>query len=297
MSGEAFPLLKTYTQEVRPTLFGRQCRPEEGRVVFVGAPFDSTTSRIPGQRLAPRKIREASMELETFDPVTGRDSEEAEYCDAGDIPLVVDYRVLTEILGSIAREVFASGKILAVCGGDHFVTYPAVKAATEVFGRVQLVVFDAHLDLRDEYPPHCKYSHATVMRRLVEENAQLHVVYFKPRAFSKEEWSFASSQENIVIAESTGDLLSALKEDYRTYISIDIDHVDPAYASGVGTPEPLGRTPEELIEAVKTLIERRKNKIVGIDIVEVNPLLDPANTTSALAAKLWAIILRELSAM
>jgi len=114
MSGEAFPLLKTYTQEVRPTLFGRQCRPEEGRVVFVGAPFDSTTSRIPGQRLAPRKIREASMELETFDPVTGRDSEEAEYCDAGDIPLVVDYRVLTEILGSIAREVFASGKILAV---------------------------------------------------------------------------------------------------------------------------------------------------------------------------------------
>jgi len=265
--------------------------------VFVGAPFDSTTSRIPGQRLAPRKIREASMELETFDPVTGRDSEEAEYCDAGDIPLVVDYRVLTEILGSIAREVFASGKILAVCGGDHFVTYPAVKAATEVFGRVQLVVFDAHLDLRDEYPPHCKYSHATVMRRLVEENAQLHVVYFKPRAFSKEEWSFASSQENIVVAESTGDLLSALKEDYRTYISIDIDHVDPAYASGVGTPEPLGRTPEELIEAVKTLIERRKNKIVGIDIVEVNPLLDPANTTSALAAKLWAIILRELSAM
>jgi len=297
MSHAGLPLLKTYAQEVSPTLFGRQCRPEEGRVVFLGVPFDSTTSGIPGQRLAPRRIRESSMELETFDPVTGRDSEEADFCDAGDIPLVVDYRVLTEILGGIAREVFASSKVLAVCGGDHFVTYPVAKAAEEVFGRVQLVIFDAHLDLRDEYPARCRYSHATIMRRLVEENSQLHLVYFKPRAFSREEWSIASSRDNIVIVKSTEDLLSSLREDYKTYISIDIDYVDPAYAPGVGNPEPLGGTPEELVEAVKALVREGGNQIAGVDIVEVNPLLDPANVTSALAAKLWAIVLRELSAV
>ncbi|MCC6039406.1 MAG: agmatinase [Thermofilum sp.] len=297
MSRVQLPLLRTYAEEVYPTLFGRRCRPEEGRVVFLGAPFDSTTSGIPGQRLAPRRVREASMELETFDPTTGRDSEEADFCDAGDIPLVVDHRVLTEVLGGIAREVLTSGKVLAVCGGDHFVTYPVVKAAAEVFGEVQLVVFDAHLDLRDEYPVRCKYSHATVMRRLVEEVAQLRVVYFRPRAFSREEWSFASSRDNIVIAGDAENLLSSLKEGYKVYVSIDIDYVDPAYAPGVGSPEPLGGTPEELVAALKALVGKRKSEIAGVDIVEVNPLLDAGSTTSALAAKLWAVILRELSAL
>uniref|UniRef100_A0A7C1T1E9 Agmatinase n=1 Tax=Thermofilum pendens TaxID=2269 RepID=A0A7C1T1E9_THEPE len=294
MSKEQFPVLKTYAQGVYPTLFGRQCRPEESRAVFLGVPFDSTSSGVPGQRLAPRRIREASMELETFDPVSGRDSEEASFCDAGDIPLLVDYRALAEILAGIAREVFASGKILAVCGGDHFVTYPVVKAAAEVFGGVQLVVFDAHLDLRDEYPVRCKYSHATVMRRLAEEVPQLRIVYLKPRAFSREEWSFASFRDGVVIAESVERLVSSLVRGYKTYISIDIDYVDPAYAPGVGTPEPLGEAPGELITALKALIEEGRGEIMGIDIVEVNPLLDSGNITSALAAKLWAMILRDL---
>lgn len=296
MSGERFPLLRAYTQEVRPALFGRESSPESCKAIFLGVPFDSTSSGVPGQRLAPRRVREASMELETYDPTSGMDSEEASFYDAGDIPLVVDYRVLTELLGSLAREVFARGQVLAVCGGDHFVTYPVVSAAAEVYGRVQLVVFDAHLDLRDEYPVRCRYSHATVMRRLVEENYQLHIVYFRPRAFSKEEWAFASSSDRVVIVKSIEELVSSLRRGYKTYVSIDIDHVDPAYAPGVGTPEPLGEEPESLVSALKAVIERGGKDIVGIDIVEVNPLLDLGGITSALAAKLWAIIMRELNA-
>ncbi|MEM4445650.1 MAG: agmatinase [Thermofilum sp.] len=280
------PELEMFTRRLAPPLFGRESKPEESRLIVVGAPFDSSATTVPGQRAAPRRIREISLELETFDFELEMDAEDAPFYDAGDLPLEVDFSSFMGILYRVASEVFSKGKILALIGGDHLVTLPSVKAALSTLGTTHLLVLDAHLDLRDEYPLGTKYSHATVMRRLLEENSDLRITYFKPRALSKEEYSFLASCSRVRVVRRVEELLEDFESSQRIYLSIDIDVVDPAFAPGVGVPEPLGLYPQEVAQVLDRFLEAHGRRVIGFDLVEVNPVLDVSNVTSALAAKL-----------
>lgn len=287
--------LETFTHRLAPPLFGKERTPEGSRIVVLGAPFDASTTTTPGQRAAPRRIREISLELETYDAELGAEAEEAPFYDAGDLPLEVDYATFMGILYRVASEIFLEGKVMALIGGDHLVTLPAVKAALSVFGGLHLLVFDAHLDLRDEYPLGAKYSHATVMRRLLEENDDLRITYFKPRAFSKEEYLLSVSCNRVKIVKTIKELLEDFKHDRKIYLSVDMDVVDPAFAPGVGVPEPLGLYPHELAQVLDRFLDKHGERVVGFDLVEVNPVLDLNNVTSALAAKLLMKIILKLS--
>ncbi|WP_460025465.1 agmatinase [Infirmifilum sp. SLHALR2] len=273
-----------YLTPVTPPLFGREGKPEDD-IVVLGIPFDGAASRIPGQRFAPRKVREVSVELETFSPELGVNVEEIGYRDAGDLPVVTDYAVMQNFTTKVVEELRDSGKLPIVIGGDHSVTFPVVSTLAARSEELLVLVFDAHMDLRDEWPWGVRLSHATVMRRLLESSGSVSVAYYSPRAFSREEYEYARSSSRVKIVRNARELRELVESSEKVYISLDIDAVDPAYAPGTGTPEPMGLAPQEVASALRVAVSHAQ-EVAGFDVVEVNPLVDCNEITSLLAAKL-----------
>ncbi|WP_191118531.1 agmatinase [Infirmifilum uzonense] len=277
-------VLDLYFSPPSQPLFGRHGRGHEPLVVF-GIPFDSAATRIPGQRFAPRRIREVSVELETFSPELNMYVEELEYFDAGDLPLTTEFSVLRDIVSKTVREFIETGKTPLALGGDHLVSYPLISEIAFNLDELLVVVFDAHMDLRDEYPLGTRFSHATVMRRLLENNEKISIAYFKPRGFSREEYELARTEKRIFIVEDIQRLEQLLGSYRNIYVSLDIDALDPAFAPGTGTPEPMGLTPHGVVEALRVIAGQARS-LVGFDLVEVNPMVDCNDITSLLAGKL-----------
>tara|TARA_B110000014_G_scaffold230730_1_gene192379 strand:- start:1694 stop:2203 length:510 start_codon:yes stop_codon:yes gene_type:complete len=155
------------------------------------------------------------------------------------------------------------------------------------------IVFDAHYDLRNEYAG-TKLSHAAYLRRIVEERGPDNIIHVGARAYVKEELEYLTEHGIKTISDSeirSGDgpkLLEKLSENFEnTYLSIDLDVLDPAFAPGVGNPEAIGITSRELYDMIVSL----KNKqIKAADIVELNPTFDNGATAS-LAARIISIII------
>mgnify|MGYP001772665570 CR=1 FL=1 len=277
-------VLDLYFSPPSPPLFGRHGSKQDKVVVF-GVPFDGAATRTPGQRFAPRRIREVSVELETFSVKLDKYVEELDFYDAGDLPVLTDFSAMRGLVSKTVGELLERGALPLMLGGDHLASFPVIREVSQHVDELLVLVFDAHMDLRDEYPVSTRFSHATVMRRLLEETQNISIAYFKPRAFSREEYVFARKSGRVHLIENE-DKLKELLDSYRNvYISLDIDAVDPAFAPGTGTPEPMGLTPWEVSQALH-LIPIRARAIVGFDLVEVDPLVDCNDVTSLLAAKL-----------
>jgi agmatinase len=158
---------------------------------------------------------------------------------------------------------------------------------------VGYVVFDAHYDLRDEYA-NTKLSHAAYLRRIVEKRGADNIIHVGARSFVKDELEFLTKNKINSISDKEIRLDNAcrqLKDSISTfdelYVSIDLDVVDPAFAPGVGNPEAVGITSRELYDLVTSL---ENKKIVGSDVVELNPSFDNGSTAS-LAAKMISTII------
>ncbi len=155
------------------------------------------------------------------------------------------------------------------------------------------VVFDAHYDLRDEYAD-IKLSHASYLRRVVEERGAENILHVGARAFVKEELEFLTEHKIKTISDKEirdGKGPQLLKDHVSTfdtmYSSFDLDVLDPAYAPGVGNPEAVGITSRELFDMIYSLQE---TKVIGADIVELNPYHDNGATAS-LAAKIMSTLI------
>jgi agmatinase len=178
------------------------------------------------------------------------------------------------------------GGTFGVLGGEHTLTFGTRLAIPK---DAALVIFDAHLDLRDEFAG-LKLSHATFLRRLTDKIGTKSIIHVGSRAASREEWKVADSiglslipmQTIHNLAKPEKLLLDFLKGFESVYVSIDLDVLDPSFAPGVGNPEPDGLSIHKLLEF---LYSSRGKKIVGFDIVELTPLYDNG-TTAIVAAKL-----------
>ena len=155
------------------------------------------------------------------------------------------------------------------------------------------VVFDAHYDLRDEYAD-IKLSHASYLRRIVEERGSDNILHVGARAFVKEELAFLKENKIKTISDKEirqGKGPEILKDHVSTfdkiYTSFDLDVLDPAFAPGVGNPEAAGITSRELLDMVYSF---ENKKVTGIDIVELNPTHDNGSTAS-LAAKIMSTLI------
>jgi agmatinase len=274
----------------RPTTFAdANASYGDSEFVFLGVPFDRTTSFRPGARFGPDAIRQHSWNFESFDLETGLDLSDVAIHDLGNTEEFGSSEEMVRALREEVRPIFRDGKVPIVLGGDHACAPPAVESYPDGGPTLGVLYIDAHLDFRSSYLGDAR-SHACSSRRMLEKVGARNIVVLGVRSVSREEMednrsvgmSFVSAHEIVRegIQSALQRALNMLKTD-RLYISLDIDAVDPAYAGGTGTPEPFGLTPRD----VKLIIDQAAPRLVGLDIMEVSPHYDQGST-SLLAARL-----------
>jgi len=250
-----------------------------------GVPFDATHSYKPGCRFGPDVIRDSFNNIEIFHPDLQVDLETVNIEDLENTRHTVVASEMIDMIKKITTELVAKKRQLFILGGEHSITYGTYTSFPKETG---YVVFDAHYDLRDEFAD-IKLSHASYLRRIVEERGAENILHVGARAFVKEELVFLKENNIKTITDRQirdGDGPRLLKDYVSTfdsiYSSFDLDVLDPAYAPGVGNPEAVGITSRELFDMIHTFEE---TKIMGVDIVELNPYHDNGATAS-LAAKI-----------
>jgi agmatinase len=265
------------------------------RYVIFGVPFDGTSSYRSGSRWAPDAMRKASANFETYNAYFDVDYEDLQIHDAGNLEHYSSVEQTLEELALAVEPIVADGKLPIMLGGEHSLTLPCVKACARYADEdIGFVVLDAHFDLREEYGG-IKYSHACVSRHVLNEVTDRYVT-IGVRSGPKEEWVFAKDNgiryytPDEVREKGIKKVLSEVTEYLgcsKIYLSLDMDALDPAYAPGLGTPEPFGLSDIEVREVIHTLAPRS----IGFDIVEIAPEYD--NGQSAL---LGTKLLREFIA-
>jgi agmatinase len=272
-------------------------------VAIVGAPFDDLVSDRPGTRYGPRAIRAATWgsgaHLEAkINPLT-----ELRVVDYGDAPVVpADARRAHQAIEDTVAEIVRAGAVPLILGGDHSITEPDIRACAATHGPLGLVHLDTHTDTaRDVFG--VELSHGTPMYRLVEAGTvdPKRYVQIGLRGYWPGEEEFAWQRERGITAFFMHDVrqlgISAIVErataqlgEGPTFLSVDIDVVDPAFAPGTGTPEPGGLTAAEVLELARLLGERLN--LVGADLVEVAPMtFGSADVTALLADRIVREIL------
>ena len=238
-----------------------------------GVPLDQRSSGRKATINGPDLIRRASLEIEEYSLRFDLDYNTLKVCDLGNIQ-VLKFENALELVKKIMLRIFSSEKIPVMIGGEHTFTYSAISALHPT----HIVVFDAHLDLRDEYLGE-KLCHATHFRRILEEFDNLEIMYIGFRGFCQEELDFIREKNNIKvissysISENRDNCIKEIREflsnSKRVYISIDLDVLDPAYMWEVSNPEPEGLTPKELMDM---FILFKDCAVVAADIMEYSPL-------------------------
>ena len=255
-----------------------------------GIPFDATHSYKPGCRFGADAIRDAFNNIEIFHPDLQVDLETANIEDLGNTRHTVIASEMIDMVKKITKELVDKQRQLFILGGEHSITYGTYQSFPKETG---YVVFDAHYDLRDEFAD-SPLSHASYLRRIVEDRGSENILHVGARAFVKEELEFLKENNiktisNLEIREGKGpQLLRDYVSTFDTlYSSFDLDVLDPAFAPGVGNPEAVGITSRELFDLIHSF---RDTKVSGIDIVELNPYHDNG-TTASIAAKIMSTMI------
>jgi len=262
---------------------------EDAKIVLFGAGFDGTTSFRPGTRFGPTAIRNESFGIETYSPYQDKDMLDYSYFDSGDLEL--PFGSTNRSVADIAMRsdmILSDGKVPFMIGGEHLVTLGSVMAVKEKFDDLNIVHFDAHADLREDYLGQ-KMSHACVLRRCWDILGDGHIFQFGIRSGDREEFRFAEEHTEMhkFSFEGLEDVVERLRGK-NVYFTLDLDVLDPSVFPGTGTPEAGGVTFDELRKAV-TLVCSRLN-IVGCDVNELSPVYDQSGVSTAVACK----IIREM---
>jgi len=281
-----------------PSTFARLPRLEEvdrTDVAIVGVPFDSGVSYRPGARFGPGHVRAASKLLRDYNPV--QDVEPfavQQVADAGDIACnPFDIAEAVRQVDEGARAIVGTGAKLMTIGGDHTIALPLLRVMHELHGPVAVVHFDAHLDTWDTYFG-APVTHGTPFRRaseegLIDRTGSMHVGIRGPLYSPKDLTDDGVLGFQVIGSHDMDDLgwrgavdrVKARVGERPTYVSLDIDVLDPAFAPGTGTPEAGGLTSRELLNILRAL---RELNLVGADVVEVAPAYDHAEITGIAAA-------------
>ena len=250
-------------------------------------PYDATVSYRSGSRYAPAAIIGASQQVELFDEELGTEGYQAGIATLDAVePDARGPEAMHEALFKHARKVVRDGKFLLALGGEHSISSALIRAVMTRHKKLSVLQVDAHCDLRDTYQG-SPYSHACVMRRVVEAGAE--VVPVGIRNVSREEERFlrkskirpVTARDCMVDGGWIDRVLEGLGDE--VYVTIDIDGFDPSCVPGTGTPEPGGLDWYQVTGLLRLVAAEKR--IVGADIVEVLPV--PGQVVSEfLAARL-----------
>ena len=274
---------------------------------IIGVPWDSGTTNRPGPRHGPRQLRDASTMIRAEHPVSGiRPFEAMNIADLGDVgPNPADIVDSMDRITAFYDQVKKAGITPMTAGGDHLTSLPVLRALAKD-EPVGMVHFDSHTDLFHSYFGGTMYTHGTPFRRAVEEGLldakRVVQIGIRGTQYDSEDLDFAKSVGIRVIkieefhARGVTDVMSEAREivgQVPTYLSYDIDFVDPTFAPGTGTPEVGGPNSYQALQVVREL---NGVNLIGADMVEVSPPFDPGGGTAFLGVSIMFEILCQLSA-
>jgi len=271
-------------------------------IALVGVPYDGAVEARSGARQGPRQIRDMSSMMRAIHHVTRINPYElCRIADVGDVHFkqIFDVTASHADITDFYENLHGSGIVPLSAGGDHSITLPIMRAIARD-QPVGLVHIDAHTDCCDE-EMNSKYSHGTPFRRAVEEGLldpkRTIQIGIRGAANSDECWEFGPKHGiRIVYIEEFNKLgiekviaeARRVVGDGPTYVSFDIDSIDPAFAPGTGTPEIGGLTTLEAQSLIRGL---RGLNLIGADVVEVSPPFDPLGNTALIGATIMYEIL------
>jgi guanidinobutyrase len=267
-------------------------------IAIVGVPLDIGTSNRSGSRFGPRQIRSESVLVRPYGMATrAAPFDSFQIGDIGDVPLnTFSLEKSIAIIESYYDGIAVQGAKPVTLGGDHTVALPILRALRKKHGPMALIHVDAHADINDHMFGE-RIAHGTIFRRALEEGlvdgSRMVQIGLRATGYSAEDFDWSRDQgARVVPAEecwytSLAPLMSEVRErigpDMPTYLSFDIDGLDPSVAPGTGTPEPGGLSASQGLEIIRGA---HGTNLVGADLVEVSPPYDTTGNTSLLAANL-----------
>ncbi len=267
-------------------------------VAIVGVPLDIGTSNRNGTRYGPRQIRSESVLVRPYGMATGAAPFDSfQVADTGDVAL--NPYSLEKCIGIIEAhydELLTHAVIPVSLGGDHTIALPILRALARKHGPLGLVHVDAHADVNDEMFGE-RITHGTIFRRAIEEGVvdpkRMVQIGLRATGYAAEDFDWARQQGVLVVEaeacwyKSLDPLMDEVRErlgpDGPSYLSFDIDGLDPSVAPGTGTPEPGGLSGSQGLEIIRGC---RGLNLIGCDLVEVSPPYDSTGNTALLAANL-----------
>lgn len=195
-----------------------------------------------------------------------------------------DVKTSLDIIYKTTKKIIKDNKLPMMVGGEHLVTYAVIKALFKKYPNLHIIHLDAHTDLSESFLG-MKFSHATFMRHVYNFVGDNKIYQFGIRSGDEKEFKWVKEGHVYQQKYNLNGLDEVVKKlkDVPVYITIDLDVLDPSVFPGTGTPEPGGITYKELLCAFEQF--SKLNKIVGADIVELSPMLDPSQTSTIVAAK------------
>jgi guanidinopropionase len=271
-------------------------------IALIGVPWDGGTTNRAGARHGPREIRNQSSFMRRINPSSRISPYDlCKVADLGDTGVnPIDLMQSLEKIESFFNEIHAAGAVPLSAGGDHLITLPIMRAIAKD-APVGMVHFDAHADTNDGYFGGHKYTHGTPFRRAVEEGLldpkRTVQIGIRGSMYTENDWQFSddSGMRVITIDEYFDIGVDAVIEEARkvvgdgpTYVSFDVDGLDPVYAPGTGTPEIGGYSTYDAQKMIRGL---QGLNLVGGDVVEVAPPFDPSGNTALVGATMMFEIL------
>ena len=255
-----------------------------------GVPYDLSVTNRPGSRFGPRAIRAASTNLAWdggpwpwgFDPFLT-----VSMVDYGDCSFDPGFPMaIMDAIHAEAKAILASGTFLLTMGGDHSITYPILKAQAERHGPLSLIQIDAHCDTWEENPK--RFDHGSMFYHAAKEGilAPERSVQVALRTMNNQTHDFTILDAEWVHENGIGPTVVRIKEvvgDAPTYLTFDIDALDPAFAPGTGTPVCGGLATWQAQSLIRKL---GGVNLIGADLVEVSPPFDHAEITALAGASL-----------
>lgn len=264
-------------------------------VAVTGIPFDQAVTNRPGTRLGPRAVREASA-LQAFDPPYGWPIDvlsDLAIVDYGDMAFdYADVPAFPDRLTAHIRGILQAGAASVTLGGDHYVSFPILKAYAEKFGPLSLLQFDAHTDtwVDDDMG---RVDHGTMFYKAVKSGIvdPARSVQVGIRTVNDDPLGVNIIDAREVHAtgpQAVAQKIRGILGDHPTYLTFDIDALDPAYAPGTGTPVWGGLTSAQVAVILR---EIAGINIKGGDVVEVSPPFDTTGATAIAGAHVATEIL------
>jgi len=262
------------------------CDPHHACITIIPAPLEYSVCYMQGTKHGPQAILNASSQMELYD-------EELDCCpiEIGVFtrpPLNyqgMDHATALQTTGNAVREVLQQGKIPFTLGGEHSLSAPVIAAVHEQYPDLTVIHIDAHGDLRHEFEG-TTLSHASIERRVVDMGIPL--LELGIRSFSPEEAEFMKTKPDIAILWAHQMVKGTAKIPWQrlskhTYVTLDLDVIDPSEMPAVGTPEPGGLSWYQVLDLLREICQR--TTVVGMDVVELCPMQGQTRA-DFLAAKL-----------